>query len=144
MDDRAVEFRHGEFTVSTDRGRLDLAAAHDLLRTTPWAADMGRDVLARAVANSVCFGLYHGDRLVGFGRAVTDLATYAYWTDVVVDEAYRGRGLGLWLAECMLDHPGLQGFRRVALLTRDAAPLYARLGFAAGPGSLTYMERRPP
>ncbi len=77
-----------------------------------------------------------------FGRAVTDLATYAYWTDVVVAEVYRRRGIGRWLSETMLAHPQLQGLRRVSLLTRDAAPLYAQLGFRQGAGSLKYMEYR--
>jgi ribosomal protein S18 acetylase RimI-like enzyme len=104
---------------------------------------MDRSVLVRAMANSVCFGLLKNDCLIGFGRIVTDLATYAYWTDVVVANEYRRRGLGRWLSDCMLAHPGLQGLRRVTLLTRDAASLYAKVGFTEGPGALIYMERRP-
>jgi N-acetylglutamate synthase-like GNAT family acetyltransferase len=102
---------------------------------------MTGEVLSRAIANSVCFGLFERDLLIGFGRVVTDQATYAYWTDVVIADGYRGRGLGSWLSECMLAHPDLQGLRRVALLTRDAAELYARVGFTVGAGPLTYMER---
>jgi GNAT superfamily N-acetyltransferase len=143
MDDAPIEFRRGEFVVTTDRSRMQADAALALLHTTFWARDMKRDVLARAMANSVCFGLLNRDILIGFGRAVTDLATYAYWTDVVIAEAYRGRGLGGWLSECMLAHPGLKGLRRVALLTRDAAGLYAGVGFTVGPGTLIYMEHRP-
>ena len=93
------------------------------------------------MAHSVCFGLFQQEVLIGFGRTVTDLATYAYWTDVVIGEAYRHQGLGRWLSECMLAHPGLQGLRRVALLTRDAAALYGGVGFTVGAGSLIYMER---
>jgi GNAT superfamily N-acetyltransferase len=143
MDDAPIEFRRGEFVITTDRGRMGTDAALALLHTTFWARDMKRDVLARAMANSVCFGLLERETLIGFGRAVTDLATYAYWTDVVIAEPYRARGLGSWLSECMLAHPGLQGLRRVALLTRDAANLYTGVGFTVGPGSLIYMERRP-
>jgi N-acetylglutamate synthase-like GNAT family acetyltransferase len=142
MDDAPIEFRRGEFVVSTDRSRLETDAALALLHTTFWASGMTRDVLARAMANSVCFGLFERQRLIGFGRVVTDLATYAYWTDVVIAEAYRGRGLGAWLSQCMLAHPELQGLRRVALLTRDAAALYAGIGFTVGSGALTYMEHR--
>jgi GNAT superfamily N-acetyltransferase len=143
MDDPPVEFSRSEFVVSTDRSLIDPDRALALLHTTFWAATMDRSVLVRAMANSICFGLHKGDSLIGFGRVVTDLGTYAYWTDVVVADEYRGRGLGRWLSDCMLAHPGLQGLRRVALLTRDAAALYAGVGFSEGPGALIYMERRP-
>ena len=142
MSDPPVEWRRGKFTVSTDRRRIDQDAALALLRTTFWAAGMEPAALARAIANSVCFGVYDGEVLVGFGRAVTDLSTYAYWTDVVMADHYRGQGLGRWLSECMLAHPDLQRLRRVALLTRDAEALYAGVGFTVGPGTLIYMEHR--
>jgi GNAT superfamily N-acetyltransferase len=143
LDDRPREFQRDGFRITTDRAQLDPDVLLALLRTTFWARDMEREVLVRAIQNSVGFGLFDGATVVGFGRAVTDLATYAYWTDVVVAPSHRGRGLGRWLSECMLAHPELQGLRRVALLTRDAADLYQSVGFVEGPGSLLYMERRP-
>jgi GNAT superfamily N-acetyltransferase len=143
MNDAPVAFHRNDFLVTTDRSRVDLDAALALLRTTFWARDMSRAVLARAVANSVIFALFERQLLIGFGRIVTDLATYGYWTDVVIAAAYRGRGLGRWLSECMLAHPQLQQVRRVSLLTRDAVPLYAAVGFTVGAESLVYMERRP-
>jgi N-acetylglutamate synthase-like GNAT family acetyltransferase len=140
MSDLPVEFRRDAFLITTDRDRMDPDAVLALLRTTHWAGGLSREVLQRAIANSVCFGLFERETLIGFGRAVTDLATYAYWTDVVIAPEYRHQGLGRWLSQCMLAHPGLQGLRRVALLTRDAADLYARVGFTVGPGSFIYME----
>ncbi len=142
MNDSPVEFRRGELIISTDRGRIVPGAALDLLHSTFWGAGMDAEVLSRAIGNSVCFGVYRGDDLIGFGRVITDLATYAYWTDVVIAAAHRGKGLGRWLSECMLQHPELQHFRRVALLTRDAQSLYEGIGFTVGPGSLIYMEQR--
>jgi N-acetylglutamate synthase-like GNAT family acetyltransferase len=144
MDDSPIEVRHGEIIISTDRARIDVDAALALLRTTDWAGGMSRETLTRAIANSVCFGVYRDSELIGLGRVVTDLATYAYWTDVVIAPPHRGRGLGRWLSDCMLAHPDLQGLRRVALLTQDAADLYARVGFSEGSGPLIYMERKPP
>jgi GNAT superfamily N-acetyltransferase len=143
VNDSPVTFQRGDFLVTTDRARIDVDTALGLLRATFWARDMTREVLDRALTNSVSFGLLERNQLIGLGRVVTDLATYAYWTDVVVAEPYRGRGLGRWLSECMLSHPALQGFRRVALLTRDAESLYSGIGFTVGPGSLIYMERKP-
>jgi GNAT superfamily N-acetyltransferase len=143
MDDRPVEWHRGEYTVSTSRDRLDADRILDLLRGEHWGGSLTRPVLERAVAHSVSFGLYHDAELVGFGRVVTDLATYGYLTDVAVSSEHRGRGLGAWLIQCMLDHPELQGFRRLALVTRDAEQLYARAGFTPGSGAVVYMERRP-
>jgi GNAT superfamily N-acetyltransferase len=142
LNDSPVEFRRGEFIVSTDRNRIAPGAALALLHSTVWGAGMGLDVLTRAIANSVCFGVHLGNDLIGFGRVVTDLATYAYWTDVVITDDHRGKGLGRWLSECMLRHPELQRLRRVALLTRDAQSLYEAVGFTVGAGSLIYMEHR--
>jgi ribosomal protein S18 acetylase RimI-like enzyme len=136
MDDRPLEWHRGAYTVSTHRGRLDPGRIVALLRDT-------LPVLERALAHSVCFGVYREGELAGFGRVVTDLATYGYLTDVVIAPEHRGHGLGAWLTQCILEHPELQEFRRVALLTRDAERLYARAGFTTGPGALVYMERRP-
>lgn len=144
MNDQPAEWRRGDYTISTDRRRLDVIAVLELLRETHWSQGLTEAQLERAVAHSVCFGVYRDEAVVGFGRVITDLATYGYLTDVVVAPAHRGRGLGSWLTECMLIHPDLQGFRRLALLTRDAEALYARAGFTLGPGSLVYMERRGP
>ena len=140
MDDAPIAFLREQLSVSTDRHRLNLHAVLEMLRATHWGGDLTPAVLERAVANSLCFGLYDGATQLGFARVVTDLATYGYVTDVVVVEARRGMGLGEWLVECILAHPDLQHLRRLTLLTRDAPDLYARFGFAAGPGSLDYME----
>ncbi len=142
MDDRVVQWSRGSYVVSTDRARLDAGQALDLLRSTHWGAELSVPLMTRAIANSVAFGLYDGSELVGFGRVVTDLATYGYLTDVVIAEPHRGQGLGRWLTECILAHPELQGFRRLALVTRDAQALYVSLGFQVGAGGRTYLERR--
>jgi N-acetylglutamate synthase-like GNAT family acetyltransferase len=140
MDDLPVEFRQERYFVSTDRSRLDLDAVLAMLRDTHWGGDLTRESLGRAAANSLCFGLYHGTTQVGFARVITDLATYGYLSDVVIDQSCRGQGLGKWLIECILAHPNLQHLRRLALLTRDSPDLYARFGFVPGPGARNYME----
>jgi GNAT superfamily N-acetyltransferase len=70
------------------------------------------------------------------------LATYAYLTDVIVVESARGRGIASWMIEVVVQHPDLQGLRRIALLTRDARALYERFGFTADPPRSLYMELR--
>jgi GNAT superfamily N-acetyltransferase len=136
-DDQPVTHCRGDLLISTDRSLLDVAAVHDFLANRSyWAAGIPPDVLRRAIAGSLCFGLYEGGRQVGFARVVTDGATFAYLCDVFVMESHRGRGLSKWLVECALAHPDLRGLRRVLLVTRDAHGLYRRFGFTplAEPG----------
>ncbi len=130
------------FRITTDRARLDVDAALALLHHTPWARRMTRTELVTAMQHSLCFGLLQGDRLAGFARVITDRATFAYLTDVVIAEDVRGKGLGQALIRVIVAHPDLQGLRRFALLTADAVALYEGLGFQVGAGELTYMERR--
>ena len=143
MDDHPSEWSRGQYTISTERARVDVPTAFALLRTTHWGNALTPTLLERAIAHSVCFGVYQGVTLVGFGRVITDLTTYGYLTDVVIAPEHQGRGLGTWLTECMIQHPQLQGFRRLSLVTRDAESLYARAEFAVGAEPLVYMERRP-
>ena len=142
MQDSPQEYLSEPFSISSDRARLDLDATLRLLHTTRWAETLTSQVLERAVANSVCFGVYIGRQQIGFGRVISDLATYAYLTDFVIEKNYRGQGLGKWLVECVLSHPDFQHLRRTALVTMNAQKLYEPFGFTEGSGALVYMEKR--
>jgi GNAT superfamily N-acetyltransferase len=140
MNPPPLELTRGEFTVSTDPARLDLRAVHDYLSRSYWARGIPEEVIRRAVAGSLCFGVYDAGAQVGFARAITDAATFAYLADVYVLEAYRGRGLAKWLLGVILAHPALQGLRRVVLATRDAHGLYRPFGFTELANPAGYME----
>ena len=84
--------------------------------------------MEKSIANSLCFGVYDGDRQMGFARVVTDYATFAWLCDVFIDAAYRGQGLGKQLVERIVAHPELQGMRNFILATRDAHELYRQYG----------------
>jgi len=59
-------------------------------------------------------------------------------------DAYRGKGLGKWLMECVVSHPRLRGLRRWTLLTRDAHGLYSQFGFTPLKAPDRYMELHDP
>lgn len=124
-----VEERQDNFLISTDPSRLDAHAIHAYLDRSYWAAGIPVEVVERAIRGSLCFGLYDGDRQIGFARTVTDRATFAYLADVYVLESYRGRGLSKWMMRVIMAHPDLQGLRRFSLATKDAHGLYAQFGF---------------
>jgi GNAT superfamily N-acetyltransferase len=137
---QASEHRKGEFIVSTDHGLIDMDVVHEFLTQCYWAKGIPRDVVARSIENSLCFGLYAEGKQVGFARVISDYATYAYIADVFVLESFRGRGLGKWLMECVMKHPRLQGLRRWSLVTSDAHGLYAQFGFEPLKKPQNYME----
>jgi len=139
-----LEFRHGEFLISTDPARLDVAAIHAFLSRTDWAKGVARELVERSLRHSLCFGMYHQGRQIGLARVITDRATFGYLADVYVLEEYRGRGLGKWLVRCVLAHPELQGLRSLRLATRDAHGLYRQFGFTALKHPQDHLERRPP
>ena len=118
-----------DYDISSDPARLDLEAIHAYLTRSYWAEGIPEETVARAVAGSLCFGVFHGARQVGFARVVTDRATFAYLCDVYVLEEHRGRGLGKRLVGEVMAHPELAGLRRFVLATRDAHGLYAQAGF---------------
>jgi len=138
------EWRRGEWLVSDDRARLDLAAVHAFISGTYWAAGIPAATLEKAIGHSLCFGLYRDARQGGFARVVTDRATFGYLCDVFVSPEHRGAGLGEWLVQCVLEHPDLAGLRRLCLMTRDAHALYRRFGFRAMPDAGRYLEIHRP
>lgn len=133
-------WHQGDFEISTDPARLQLDAVAAALAVSYWAVDRSRATIERALANSLCFGLYLQDRQVGLARVITDRATFAYLCDVYVLEDYRGRGLGRWLIATVLSHPDLHGLRRWSLATRDAHGLYRKVGFQALKTPENWME----
>jgi len=135
-----MEVRRESFTISDEPARLDRALIHRFLAGSYWAKGIPRDVVDRSIEGSLAFGVYEGDAQVGFARAISDFATYAYVADVFVLESHRGRGLALWLMETMRAHPRLQGIRRWNLVTRDAHALYRRVGFRDVENPSRYME----
>src|ERR1700761_6551422 len=107
-----------EFTC--DKSRLDLGAIHNFLAQSYWSPGIPRSVVERAIANSLCFAIFHENEQIGFARVVTDKATFAYLADVYVLPEHRGKGLSKRLMERVMGHPDLQGLRRILLATRDA------------------------
>jgi GNAT superfamily N-acetyltransferase len=129
------------YEISTHTNRLDVGLIHCFLaEESYWSRGVARKIVEKAIQNSLCFGVYVGAQQVGFGRVVTDKATFALLADVFILKAHRGKGLAKWLIQCIVDHDDLQGLRRLLLLTSDAHGLYAQFGFGPLGAPSRFME----
>ena len=137
-------WHRGDYTISTEKSRLDIGVIHWFLDTSYWAAGRSVETIRRSIENSMSFGVYKADQQVGFARVITDYATFAWIADVFVLEPHRGKGLSKWLMEVMIGHPELQGFRRWVLATKDAHDLYRKFGFTELKRPERWMERHDP
>jgi len=136
---------HEQISIDTDSSRLNVAMIHAFLsQESYWAQGVPLEVVQRAIDNSLCFGLYEGERQIGFARVITDQATFAYLADVFIVASHRGRGHSKRLMTAVMAHPELQGLRRWMLMTRDAHGLYAQNGFTQCARPDRIMERHDP
>jgi GNAT superfamily N-acetyltransferase len=126
-----VKWTNGPFEIDDDRGRIDLERVTEWLATSYWAGWAPPEITRRSWERaSVVLGLYHDGVMIGGARALTDFARFAYLSDVYVEPAYRGHGLGRWLVQTMIDHPEIGNVRWV-LHTDNAQGFYREFGFVA-------------
>lgn len=132
------------YRLSTDRADVDVDAVHAFLTTSYWSPGIERERVARAVAHSLCASAFDAaDRQIGFARAITDRASFAYLADVYVLPEHRGRGLARALTRALVDHPEMTTIRKWLLSTRDAHAVYAGIGFTPLASPDDVMEHRP-
>lgn len=140
-----MEHQQGDYLISDDPARLDVAAIHAFLSRVYWSENIPLEVVQRAVAGSLCLGVYDRQgHQVGLARFISDFATFCYICDVYVLEPHRGQGLAQAMLAMADQHPKLQGLRRWNLVTRDAHGLYAGFGFKSIAHPERYMERLDP
>src|SRR5215470_3617085 len=144
MSETHQVWSRGDFEITTDPDRIDVAVVHAFLQDSYWAKGISRETVENSIRNSLCFGIYRGKQQAGFARVITDRATFAYLADVFVLPEFRGRGLSKWMMECIFAHRDLQGLRRWSLVTRDAHALYQKYGFRALATPDRWMEKHDP
>jgi GNAT superfamily N-acetyltransferase len=135
-----MEWNEGQYRISNDKSLLSFETICELLSKSFWANKRPKEVIAKSIENSICYGVYSYDKQIGFGRVVTDYSTTYYICDIIIDEKYRGKGLGKKLIECILKFEDLNN--KIGILaTKDAHGLYQQYGFIKD--DKTFMRRRP-
>ena len=135
-----MERQIDEFLISDDKTLIQPGRVWELLSKSYWAADRDLATIQKSIEHSLCFGVYHAGEQIAFARCVTDYATIYWLGDVIVDERYRGQGVGKALVAFVHAHESIKHLSGI-LATRDAHTLYERFGFV--PVEAEYYMRRP-
>lgn len=115
-----------------DIRRINSAPLEDLkelYRQANWLEDENEDstdFLARVVQNSAIFvGAFYKKKLIGMGRALSDLTSDAYIQDVVVLKDLRNKGIGRKI---------------IQMLVEKLKKNVDWIGLVAEPGSVSFYE----
>ena len=115
----------------SDKKSLQPEQLLTLFQQAPWAKGRtlndAREMLRHT---DVALCAWDGDRLVGFGRVLTDFVYRATIWDVIVDEAYQKQGIGAEIVQRILHHPRLKKVELFWLCTRRPG-FYEKLGFSS-------------
>ncbi|PRC93686.1 GNAT family N-acetyltransferase [Solimicrobium silvestre] len=133
-----------EIQISSDKAKLNIDFIHAELACKYWSIGIPRSIVETAIAHSLCFGVYLNESQIGFARVTSDVATFAYLSDVFILDQYQGQGYAKRLISEIQAHPQLQGLRRWMLMTQDAHSLYTQFGFKALAHPERAMEKNQP
>ena len=135
---------NSSYEIRTGSEKMIVESIYNFLVTSYWSKGISKEIVQKAIENSPCVGVFLNDEQIGFARATTDRATFAYIADVYILQEHRRMGLGKKVLDTLFGHPDLQGLRRMMLATRDAHSLYTRYEFSELVSPNTMMENWKP
>lgn len=128
------------YYISTDKSKLNIKTINTLLKQSYWANERSEETIMKSIENSICYGVYENNEMIGFGRVVTDYSTVFWICDIIIDMTYRGHGLGKMLMKTIMDTNELRGLLGI-LATKDAHGLYEQYGFLREPNKFLLKKR---
>lgn len=117
-----------EYTVKTGFENMDLAWVIKALQGTYWADDRSDEIIEKSMKNSLCFGVFEGEKQIGFCRVISDYATTYYFCDAIIEESCRGKGVGSIMLNAVVTDHRFKDLRGI-LGTKDAHGFYEHFGF---------------
>lgn len=135
-----MEILYKQYVISDDKSRINVQTVIDFLADSYWANRRSPEKIKQSIKNSICYGVYHKDRMIGFARLITDGATMYYLCDVFVLEEYRRQGISKKLIDVITNAPEFEWMTGV-LGTKDAHGLYEQFEFEREPER--FMKRLP-
>ncbi|MCG8643650.1 MAG: GNAT family N-acetyltransferase [Desulfobacterales bacterium] len=105
-----------------------------LYREAGWLKPSESDDLAflkTVIQNSAVFvGVFYNEKMIGMGRALSDLSSDAYIQDVTVLKAYRGNGIGKKIIQLLIRALKEKRVDWIGLIAEPGTqPFYDKIGF---------------
>ncbi len=108
--------------------RIPAELLMELYASEPWWPERTLDDITYILSGNISVGVWDGQKLVGFARAVSDSRFRAYIEDVLLLEEYRSKGTGKLLMQTILDQ--LSEIHTVTLFCQPKlSNFYTELGF---------------
>jgi GNAT superfamily N-acetyltransferase len=117
---------------------------HQLFETTGWNQSYRADAdeLYRAISTSwYTLSAYRNDKLVGFGRVISDGILYALICDLIVRPSCQGQGIGSALLKKLIARCRRQSVRVIWLFSATGkSAFYKNFGFSERPADAPGMQ----
>ena len=118
-----------------------------LFETTGWniSYQARPQELHRAISDSwYVLSAYENDRLVGFGRIISDGVLYALICDLIVNPKCQGQGIGSTLLAKLIARCRANGIRVIWLFAaKGKSAFYKKFGFQKRPSDAPGMQMVP-
>jgi GNAT superfamily N-acetyltransferase len=118
-----------------------------LYESTGWNEDyrLSPESVAEAIARSwYAVSAYDGDRLVGFGRVLTDGVMHSMIYDLIVAPDCQGQGIGTRILEMLVEKCRNAGIHDIQLFcARGKRAFYEKRGLVSRPEEAPGMEYHP-
>lgn len=116
----------------------------NLFETTGWNEEykLSPEELTQAVSNSqFTVSAYDNNRLVGFGRIVTDGILHAMIYEMIIHPDYQRKGIGAKILKLLLGKCKENNIRDIQLFcAKGKQPFYEKYGFEARPDDAPGMQ----
>lgn len=130
--------------VITTFSSAHISQLHALYAQEWWTKGRTLEQIEQVVANaSVVIGIVDDENcLQAFVRVLSDFVFKALLFDVIVADAYRGKGVGEQLVKAVCHHPKLRGVKHFELYCHpEMTDFYRQYGFVETDSSLQLMRR---
>ncbi|KAG4415348.1 hypothetical protein IFR04_011497 [Cadophora malorum] len=142
------------YFITTNSSLLSVSDVNTAFSTKEmyWATPLPDEVMRAFLDHNLCFGVFSlpspptteeassgksmnplpsDATFIGFGRLMTDFVTMAYLTDVFIQPAHQGKGLGRWMLSCIQESlesmPHLRGSMLYTGDWKRSVPLYEEM-----------------